>query len=131
MATNSRVGHPITLGIPKQPNVVLKRWPARDAGRRELPRDRRQFDLAHQVAGGGVDQRDGVGAPPDLVPVTVRPGADGDAAHRMPRQHGALTRAECRLEYAVKVGGQVTEAIPAAARNAAAPWPRWSNATTR
>jgi hypothetical protein len=92
-----------------------------DAGRRELPRDWQQIDLAHQVAGGGVDQRDGVGAPPELVPVTVRPGGDGDAAHRMPRQHGALTRAECRLEYGVKGGGQLTEAIPAAARNAAAP----------
>jgi len=104
-----------------------------NAGRRQSPRDRKQVHLAQQVAGGGVDQCDGVGALLDLVAVPVRPGSDGDTAHRVSGDNGALVRAEGGLEDGIEIGRQVIQAV--APRRGTplrpCPWPRWSNAITR
>jgi len=54
----------------------------------------------------GVDQRDGVGALLDAIAEPVRPGVDGDPAHGMAGDSGALVRAKRRGEHRVEVSGR-------------------------
>ena len=67
--------------------------------------------MAEQLAGGGVDERDGVGAIRHLVAIPVRPRADRDAAHRMPGDHRPLAGAKRRIQDGLQVAGQVVEAV--------------------
>src|SRR5581483_12519146 len=70
-----------------------------------------QLQLPQQVASGGVDQGDGVCAVWHQVAVFVRPRADGDAAHRVPSDHGALPRTQSGVQDRVQVVGEVLEAV--------------------
>jgi len=83
-------------------------------------RDTQQVDLLQQVPGGGVDQRDGIGAPADIVGVACGPGADRDPTHRVTGDDRALPRPQRGFQHRVQVGGQMIEAVAVAGREPAA-----------
>ena len=77
---------------------------------------RQQLDVAQEVAGGGVDQRDGIGALRYPFGIPLGPRCDRDATHRVSGDNGTLGRGQRRLEHGVEVGRQDVEAVAMAAR---------------